>query len=197
MNPSDLASYAEVLAIVGGGVWAYWRFVRQRDRHPRVTLTAHVEQVAWHGTRRLVRVSVDVRNDGSVRLVIPKMWYTLRTIRAGDMPVDGDDAILGQPVFAHVEVRRRPFTHPRHEYSFVDAGSVTRFSSLAYAHEDAAIATAKVTLRYRDPDSDFHTAADTIELPVRSPPPAGRRATATPRATRSDRTDPSPDAPVP
>lgn len=194
MDPSDLANYAQVVAIVGGGAWAYWRFVLQRDRHPRVTLTAHVEQVAWHGNRRLVRVSVDVRNDGVVRLIIPKMWYTLRTIHAGDLPVDGGDDIMGQPVFAHVEVRRRLFMHPRHEYSFVDAGSTTSFSSLAYVHADATVATAQVTLKYRDPDSDFHGAAVTVELPVRSPPTGAPKATAARRPTASN---PKSDAPTP
>lgn len=172
MDLTDITTYAETTALLLGGAWAYWRFVRERDRYPRVTLTARVEQVAWHADRRLVRVSVDVRNDGSVRLIIPKMRYTLRTIREGDPPTDGGDDVLGQPVFPHVDVRRRPFTHPRHEYSFVDAGTTATFSSLAYVHGDARVALAQVTLRYRDPDSEFHGAVATVELPVRSPPHA-------------------------
>lgn len=197
MDFPDLPTYAEPIAIVVGGAWAYWRFIRERDRFPRVTLTTRLEQIAWHDDRRLVRVSVDVRNDGSVRLLVPKMRYTLRTIREGDPPTDGGDAILGQPVFRHVDVRRRPFTHPRHVYAFVDAGTTATFSSLAYVPEDALIATAQVTLRYRDPDSDFHGSVATLELPVRSPRPAGRRGTGARRATPSDPTDSSPSEPTP
>lgn len=168
MGWSDLVGYVEPASVVLGGLWAYWRFVFQRDRYPRVTLTARIEQVAWHAGERIVRVSVDVRNDGSVRLIIPRMRYTLRTLRVDDPLKDGDDDLLNQPVFPHVEVRRRPFTHPRHVYAFVDAGTTTTFTSVARVHPDARIALAQVTLRYRDPRSDFHGAVAVVELPTAS-----------------------------
>lgn len=163
----DLPDYVEPVSVILGGAWAYWRFVYQRDRYPRVTLTPRIEQVAWHGGGRIVRVSVDVRNDGNVRLIIPRMRYTLRTLREGDPIEDGDDDLLGQPKFPHVEVHRRRFTHPRHVYSFVDAGTVTTFTSIARVHGDARIALVQVNMRYRDPDSEFHGAVAVVELPVK------------------------------
>lgn len=186
MDPTYIVTYAPTIALVVGGLWAYWRFVRERDRYPRVTLEARIEQVAWFGDERIVRVTVAVRNDGTVRLVIPKMRYTLRTLRDGDPLEDGGDAILGQPVFPHVDARRRPFTHPRHEYAFVDAGTSTSFSSLARLPASARVALVQVTLRYRDPRSDFHGAAAVLELPVRSQPPAASRGTRARRATPDD-----------
>lgn len=183
MDPTDVVTYAPTIALLVGGLWAYWRFVRERDRYPRVTLEATLEQVAWFGDDRIVRVSVAVRNDGTVRLVIPKMRYTLRTLRDGDVLEDGSEGLLGQPVFPHVDVRRRPFTHPRHQYAFVDAGTATTFSSLARLPASAQVALVQVTLRYRDPRSDFHGAVAVLELPVRSQPPAASRATRARRAT--------------
>lgn len=168
MDWGQLTGYAEPASIVIGGVWAYWRFVFQRDRYPRVTLTPRIEQVAWHSGERVVRVSVDVRNEGSVRLIVPEMRYTLRTLRYGDPVVDGGPEILGQPEFPHVEVHRRPFTHPRHVYAFVDAGTTTTFTSVARVSASAHVALAQVTLRYRDPGSEFHGAVAVVELPVRS-----------------------------
>jgi hypothetical protein len=186
MDPSDLIPYAPTIAIVVGGAWAYWRFVRERDRYPRVTLEARIEQVAWFGDERIVRVSVAAKNDGTVRLVIPKMRYTLRTLREGDPLEDGGENLLGQPVFPHVDVRRRPFTHPRHEYAFVDAGTTTSFSSLARLPASARVVIAQVTLRYRDPRSDFHGAAAVLELPVRSQSPAASKGTRARRTTPDD-----------
>ena len=167
MDLSIINIYAPTVAIVVGGLWAYWRFVRERDRYPRVTLEAGIEQVAWFGDERIIRVTVSVRNEGTVRLVIPGMRYTLRTLREGDPLEDGGDDVLGQPVFPHVDVRRRSFTHPRHEYAFVDAGTTATFASLAKVPASARVALAQATLIYRDPDSDFHGAMATIELPVR------------------------------
>lgn len=189
MDPTYIVTYAPTIALVVGGMWAYWRFVRERDRYPRVTLDATIEQVAWFGDERIVRVSVTVRNDGTVRLVIPKMRYTLRTLREGDVLEDGGEGLLGQPVFPHVDVRRRPFTHPRHEYAFVDAGTTTSFSSLARLPATAQVALVQVTLRYRDPRSDFHGAFSVLELPVRSQPPAASRVTRARRPTHDDSSD--------
>lgn len=189
MDPTDVVTYAPTIALLVGGLWAYWRFVRERDRYPRVTLEAGIEQVAWFGDDRIVRVTVAVRNDGTVRLVIPKMRYSLRTLREGDVLEDGGADLLGQPVFPHVDIRRRPFTHPRHEYAFVDAGTATTFSSLARLPASAQVALVQVTLRYRDPRSDFHGAVAVLELPVRSQPAAASRATRARRATPDDSSD--------
>jgi len=167
MEWADLVGYVEPASVIVGGIWAYWRFVFQRDRYPRVTLTPRIEQVARHNGERVVRVSVDVRNDGTVRLIIPEMWYTLRTLRYGDRILDGGPNLLGQPVFPNLEVHRRPFTHPRHVYAFVDAGTTATFTSVARLAPSTHLALVQVNMRYRDPDSDFHGAIAVVQLPVK------------------------------
>ena len=157
--------YVQPAALVIGGLWAYMRFIRERKQYPKVMLTARLDQVAWHDGRRIVRVCVDVRNDGAVRLTIPKMRYTLRTLRQGDPVVDGDAEILGQPVFPNLEVHRRLFFPPTQEYAFVDAGTTATFTSVAHLPANARVALVQITLKYRDPDSDFHGAVALLELP--------------------------------
>jgi hypothetical protein len=174
MDLNTILPYAPILVPLVGGLWAYLRFVRERARYPRVTLKAAIEQIGWFGGERLLRISVEVKNEGTVRLIIPKMRYTLRTLHEGDLLEGGDDNILGQPHFPHVEVHRRAFTHPRHHYAFVDAGTTTTFISVAQVPSIACIALAQITLRYRDPRSDFHGALAVLELPAR-PIPESRK----------------------
>ena len=56
------------VGIIGAGVWAYYRFVRQRDRFPKAALEHHVTFHRLSGSRMLLRVGLVVQNVGSVLL---------------------------------------------------------------------------------------------------------------------------------
>jgi len=63
-----LANSATGLGILGAGVWAYWRFVRRRDKFPKAELEHRVTFDKLSNDRLLLRVGLFVRNAGDVLL---------------------------------------------------------------------------------------------------------------------------------
>lgn len=59
------ANAATVMAIAVGGMWAYWRFVRERTRWPRAQLELVVTHRGLTGEHTLLNVMVRLRNAGT------------------------------------------------------------------------------------------------------------------------------------
>lgn len=57
-----------VLAVVVGGVWAYILFVRRRQRYPRANITQDLLHLDLADGKRLLRVTVRIKNEGEVLL---------------------------------------------------------------------------------------------------------------------------------
>jgi hypothetical protein len=54
--------------IIAAGIWAYMRFVRQRDKYQKAEIDHRVEFLPLSEDRLLLRVGLSVRNTGSVLL---------------------------------------------------------------------------------------------------------------------------------
>jgi len=67
---------ATILAIVFGGIWTWMVFVRTRQRFPKVNLELSAAHWMISDSEVLLRIKVEVRNDGAVRLPIgqARMW---------------------------------------------------------------------------------------------------------------------------
>lgn len=62
------ANTATGLGIIGAGIWAYLRFIRQRDKFPKAELDHRVAFHRLSEDRLLLRVGLFVRNSGNVLL---------------------------------------------------------------------------------------------------------------------------------
>jgi hypothetical protein len=65
---SSAANLAQVAAIAVGGLWAYNRFIRERDEWPKATLEQRIQHRRLDGEHTLVRVWLKVENVGAVKM---------------------------------------------------------------------------------------------------------------------------------
>jgi hypothetical protein len=65
---SSVESIFKVLAIAVGGYWAYRTFHRRRERYPKAKVTHTLSHWATSENQRLLRVALNINNDGEVLL---------------------------------------------------------------------------------------------------------------------------------
>ena len=74
---AGIQSITTSLALVGGGVWAYWRFVLNRESAHKVDLDADVTFVRKQGDNWVIEGVALVKNPGNVRLIFKEFTYEL------------------------------------------------------------------------------------------------------------------------
>jgi len=70
-NLSVLRAFQSILtmvAIVVGGSWAYFLFVRRRQKYPRANITQRIRRYPLPNGKLLLRVIVQISNDGEILL---------------------------------------------------------------------------------------------------------------------------------
>ena len=71
---------AQIAAIIVGGVWAYHRFVRQREHRTRADLTHTISTDFVNANTRFLRVTTLVRNIGQVPIEPTSLAVTVRRV---------------------------------------------------------------------------------------------------------------------
>jgi hypothetical protein len=81
-NLSDVAkNVVTAAAVVVGGIWAYWRFVRERARWPRASVTLSFEERELDARVALLNILVDVSNEGKGLMEITNIRMDLHRVR--------------------------------------------------------------------------------------------------------------------
>ena len=65
-----IQSIFTVIAIVVGGLWTYVLFIKRRQKYPRANITQRVQRYLLSDKKLLLRVSVQVSNNGEILLPI-------------------------------------------------------------------------------------------------------------------------------
>jgi hypothetical protein len=81
---AGIQSITTSLALVGGGVWAYWRFVLNRESAHKVDLDADVTFVRKQGENWVIEGVALVKNPGNVRLDFKEFTYELHYALSSD-----------------------------------------------------------------------------------------------------------------
>ena len=68
-------------AVVVGGIWAYWRFVRERARWPRASVKLHFEERELDTRVVLLNVTVQIANDGKGLMELTKIRLDLHRVK--------------------------------------------------------------------------------------------------------------------
>jgi hypothetical protein len=72
-------------AVIVGGVWAYWRFVRERARWPRASVELLFEERQLSSGLALLNVTVRICNEGKGLMELTKIRLDLHRVK----PIDG------------------------------------------------------------------------------------------------------------
>jgi len=75
-----------ILAIIVGGVWGYWLFVKNRQRYPRANVSQSIIHKDLGNKKTLLHVDVLITNIGNVLLEI----ISLKTKASQILPLPGD-----------------------------------------------------------------------------------------------------------
>lgn len=82
---SDLASNAiTALAVVFGGVWAYWRFLRERTRWPRAALSLQFIERCLDDSTTLLETKLIVTNEGRGLMRVTDLRFHLHRVNPLD-----------------------------------------------------------------------------------------------------------------
>lgn len=79
-----LLDVAQIAAIILGGWWAYFRFIRQREGRPRASLKHNIQHFDLDEDNYLVHVSEEVTNSGQVLLQLVKRTTRVQRVLPPD-----------------------------------------------------------------------------------------------------------------
>jgi hypothetical protein len=127
------AAVTTTLALILGGIWAYWRLIFQREREPRAEFDVFAEFVGMQDGKWLLEVSARLANRGQVRHLMKNATLNIRYLKAGDPIVESDDPKHFRQIVFPNALGRRPIWWD----SYIDPGLEFRNSYIAWVPSDA------------------------------------------------------------
>ena len=153
------------LAIVVGGIWAYFRFRRTREGRPLIQTDLDIRFVYNQNGRWFVDLVAFLENKGKARLEIQKFDFEFRYSLPGDTATantvlvpDMFDLEDGLKFPMHLEVKG-PWLTPD-DSIFLEPGVRIRHSLLTSLPEDATTALFAIQFDYPKNGKDIETEAD-------------------------------------
>jgi hypothetical protein len=151
-----LSSIVGILGWIVTGAWMLRGWHVRREDKPKINLNATLREVAVCDGNRIVEILAEVENTGEVRHTFRNITYTLR---GSDLKtIESDPALLGQIRLPLKLVTKQRFFPPSWEYSFVDAGQVSKYRSLIVIPDHVRLLKLSVIMSYDESESDFHSA---------------------------------------
>jgi hypothetical protein len=151
-----LSSIVGILGWLVTGLWMLRGWHVRREDKPRINLNASLREIIARDGKRIVEIVAEVENTGEVRHVFKDMTYTLH---GSDLSsIEEEPELLGQVYLPIKLATKQRFFPTSWEYSFVDAGQVSRYRSLVSIPEGVKLLKLGVIMSYGDRESDFHSA---------------------------------------
>ena len=91
-----LPSYIQALAIVVAGVWAYWKFIYQRQQDPATDIDIDLQFVGVQDEQWVIEVTTVLENKSLVRHSYEDFQVSIRYLEDKDNIEDGDKNISYQ-----------------------------------------------------------------------------------------------------
>ena len=130
-------------ALIGGGIWALWRFVLTRESATKVDLDVDLSFVFKQGTNWMVEGVALVKNPGSVRLDFKAFTYELHYAVASDkFERPSTEEIVAEDTTLQADSLRTLFKHSWLEdcdYIYLEPGERSRYSFLACLPADTTM----------------------------------------------------------
>lgn len=159
-----IKNLVETTAVTVGGVWAYYRFVRQREAHPHIQFDVDVIFVVRQGNQWLVELQAQIENKGKVQHRISNLSFDLRCLSTTDAIVDGDENINYQVDLSRL-VKKGSWIPSSWDWTFIEPGTTQRYSFIAALPSDATCALLHSRFKYAG-EGEFHTADRFVRVPV-------------------------------
>lgn len=130
-----LQSLFTITALLVGGWWTYWKFIRQREDCPKTEFDLDIKFVGTQDGKYLIEVSANVTNKGLVRHRLADFTLNVHYLLPDDPLVSGGPRINHQIDFIHsinhdenikdrFLVPWKPFVDPGVTQSFIHITSI-------------------------------------------------------------------------
>lgn len=151
------------LAILIGGGWTLWKFVIQRESHPKIEFRLDLRVLGKFDDRILVETVAIVENKGLVRHYINDFSFDLLYLQEGDQLKVGDEKINGQVLFQK-EISKKYWIPKQWYYSFIDSQVTQEYTFITSLPSNAEYALLYAQFHYPKSRGDFHTAQKTFNI---------------------------------
>jgi hypothetical protein len=160
-----IESLAKILAIIVGGLWIYYRFIRQRENFPRVDFKVEIAFVGIHKGRWLTQITALLENKGLVRHTMKNIQFELRCLLDNDDLIEADEEARFQTKIPHV-IKKGSWLAPRWTGgTIIDAGIPARYPYVYALPANARFLYVIGEFTYED--GTIHKASRLFQVPLK------------------------------
>jgi hypothetical protein len=160
---SAVEAVVTAIALLAGGVWAFWRYQLQGEKYPHIETLAEIEPIGVQGGYWIVEVRAVLANKGKVEQKIKKFEFDLNGILESDSV--GTAARWSNQVHFPHEFARGSFLPADYEYFALGPGVTGRYSFVTRAPENTTFLMLHCYFDYANRRGMSHSMEKTIALP--------------------------------
>jgi hypothetical protein len=156
------------VALIGGGIWALWRFVLHRESATKVDLDIDLSFVLKQGASWIVEGVAFVKNTGNVRLDFNAFTYELHyALPSDDFRSETTEEGITKETALPADSLRLSFKHSWLEdchYMYLEPGERSRYSFLASLPADSTMVV--LICEFYDANEDVESVKKTYPVPA-------------------------------
>jgi hypothetical protein len=162
----DLAGVVEsivtVCAILVGGWWTYFRFIKQRENHALIDFTVDIVFHEFKNGYWIVELVAFLENKGKVQHRVSDFKFEVESLNNGDQVLLNE--AFGNQVYFPNAIVSGSFLPAKSTYFFNEPGLKNKYSFIARIPQEADVILMHSTFRYLD-GKHFHSAEVTKRVP--------------------------------
>ena len=162
-----IESAATSVALLVAAVWAWFKFVRQRENHPLIDFSADIKFHEKLGNWWIVELVAFIENKGKVQHRIKDFDFDLASLSASDRVTTSED-FGGQVYFPHL-IAKGSFRPKKYGEFFIEPGLKNKYSYITRVPADAELVILHSWFEYLD-GKHSHSAEVTRKVPDEETP---------------------------
>ncbi len=157
-----IASGVTTLAIIAGGIWAYFRFVRQRENSALIDFSVDIKFISKKNNWWVVEVLAYIENRGKVQHRIKEFTFDLSSLDV-ENSVETSSRYNNQVYFPN-DVAEGSFLPNNCSFFFIEPGLKNKYTYVARIPLTADLLILHSSFKYLN-SKHFHTAEVTLKVP--------------------------------
>lgn len=169
MELTKLKEYAEFansiltsLSIIIGGIWIYYRFIRQQENYPNINFSVDLKVIGKQDTYWIVELIAIIDNKGKVQHKINRFDFDLNALFSDDK-IETKEEWGNQVNFPH-ELISGSFLPKSTAFFFVDPATIAKYSFVTKVPENTQFLILHSNFMYDKRKKYGHAAEKTIHL---------------------------------
>jgi hypothetical protein len=151
-----IQSFVTVLAVVIGGIWAFWKFVVQGEGRAKLQIELAIRQPCVHQNKRLVELVAYIENKGKVRHWVKDFYFNFYSLQPSDQLIENDSR--NSQVLFQNNLKDKIYWIPNEWMeSFIEPGIRQEYTYITSVPLEATSVLLYSEFRYSDEVRGFHT----------------------------------------